>query len=221
MDHAKFARLHSACGDCGRQPQSDSDRQELKLEWVALTDASIPAVTVVFTFVGIQLINHAPGFKTPESVIMPNGNSVTVGSRLPWFSTIPFGKRTLAGRPFAQSILGQNRQVTQYFPPSECPVEIHDAYTNTTTGTPVYNDSTRLLTFKFFETRNQGDWTPGLTPLPSVFGNQTLIYPDLPFCKPHLLRVGHKIAMIEQNNSATLQVNSGTVTLRGVRVCEY
>jgi len=195
-------------------------RTQLKMEWVKLTDAATSAYTIIFTFVGVQLVNHASGFQAPEWITMPNGNTIPVGSRLPWFGTIPFGTRNAAGRVFGAYSLNQGQQVVQFLPPSDCSVEIHDAYTNVETGS-TFGDSPILLTMKITDMRAVSDWTPGLTPVTAVFGNETQVFPDLPFTKPHLLKVGHRTAITMQNNSTAVQALSGTVTLRGVRLCEY
>src|SRR6266545_618990 len=160
------------------------------------------------------------GFQAPEWITMPNGNTIPVGSRLPWFGTIPFGTRNAAGRVFGAYSLNQGQQVVQFLPPSDCSVEIHDAYTNVETGS-TFGDSPILLTMKITDMRAVSDWTPGLTPVTAVFGNETQVFPDLPFTKPHLLKVGHRTAITMQNNSTAVQALSGTVTLRGVRLCEY
>jgi len=195
-------------------------KTRLKIEWVKLTDATPSSYTIVFTFVGVQLINYKQDFQAPQWVTMPNGDTIPVGSRLPWFGTIPFGSRNAAGRAFGAYSLNQGQQVVQFLPPSDCSVEIHDAYTNVETGS-TFGDTPILLTMKITDMRAVSDWTPGLTPVTAVFGNETQVYPVLPFTKPHLLRVGHRTAITMQNNSTAVQALSGTITLRGVRLCEY
>jgi hypothetical protein len=116
--------------------------------------------------------------------------------------------------------LGQNKQVLQFLPPIDCDVEIHDVYTNIETSGDSVPDAT-LLTTKLTDMRAQGDWTPGLTPVTAVFGNETQGYPPLPFTEPHILKTGHRTAMTCQNNDPNFPVNGGLVTFRGVRRCEY
>lgn len=198
-------------------------RTQLKIEWRVIANETISSTAVVLTLVGIQVINNKAGFMAPQRITMPNGDVIPVGSRLPWFGTVPFGTRDIAGRAFGQFGLGIGQQVVQFLPPIDCNVEIHDAYTSVDTDAGVFdtNGIAILQTLKLTDMRSQSDWTPGLTPITAVFGNETQVYPALPFTKPHLLKTGHRTALTMQNNSTNFGVAFKTVTLRGIRLCEY
>lgn len=204
-------------------------RTQLKLDW---TDIFATGTTInksaVLTMIGVQLINSRDGFRAPEWIDMPNGDRIPVGSRVPWFGTVPFGARPPQTRTNNSFTLPIGRQLTQFLPPSDCNVEIHNAYANFLATATAYDqagggfDST-FLTVKLTDMGATDDWTPGLSPTPAVFGDETDINPALPFTKPHLLQMGHRTAFIMQNNATAVasQVNQGTITLRGVRLCEY
>jgi hypothetical protein len=189
----------------------------LRLEWTIATNQATGLVNAVTTLVGIQLANHRTGFTAPERVTMPNGESIRVGDRLPWFCTVPFGRKT--GQAFGDFALLQDQQVLQFLPPSDCDVEIHDAYANFSDESAVGN--LELMTMKLTDMRSRSDWTPGLSPATAILGNERQVYPALPFTKPHILKKGHRTALTLQSNDPNFAVTSGSVTLRGVRRCEY
>lgn len=204
---------------------------QMRIEATALADNFLGHVEALVTMIGVQLINHTPGFKRPESITMPSGDIIKVGSRMPWFSTVPFGRQQYdptLGRVWGLWRLLQGERVVQFLPPSDCDVEIHDAYTNVFSPfafidptDPDAPDDFRLLTVKPTDMRSRSDWTPGRAPALSVLGQETQGWPAMPFTKPHLLRVGHKIALSFQNNSSQEIVRSALVTLRGVRLCQF
>jgi hypothetical protein len=198
----------------------------LKLDWFPIPESLIvtPNLTVVLTMIGVQLINHTTGFKAPDRVTMPNGDVIPVGSRLPWVGCVPFGRRnpTAGNRTIQGFSLPRGEQATQFLPPVDCNVELHDTYANflAQSVTPI-TDKT-VFKFKLQDMRSEGDWTPELSPAPAGFGNEEQIQPSMPFVKPHLLRKGHRPALVMLNNSPIdLTLNRATVTIRGVRLCEY
>lgn len=203
----------------------------LRLEWFLLPPPSVDPVnvTATLTMIGVQLINPRQGSRAPSHVTMPNGDTIPVGSRLPWFGCVPFGRRSIvpaSARNNASITLPDGEQVVQFLPPVDCPVEIHDAYANflapdVTPGAPpdkVY------FKVKLQDMMSMGDWTPEPSPAPSIFGNETQVFPQLPFAKPHLLKPEHRTAMAMLNAVSppfSVDLSVGTVTLRGVRLCEY
>jgi hypothetical protein len=194
-------------------------RTRLKMEWLRPFNGDTGPTTIIYTFLGIQLINHTTGFQTPSHVTMPNGQAIKVGSRLPWFASVPFGRQATR-RQFGGFGLPLGQQALQFLPPVDCDVEIHDVYTNVETSADSVPDPT-LLTAKLTDMRSQGDWTPGLTPVTAVFGNETQGYPALPFTEPHIMHMGHRTQMTAQNNDTSFGLSGGIVTFRGVRRCEY
>lgn len=203
----------------------------LRLEWFLLPPPLVDPVnlTATLTMVGVQLINHKPGFTAPRKVIMPNGNEIGVGSRVPWLACVPFGRRSIvpaSARNNPSITLPNGEQVAQFLPPVNCPVEIHDAYANflapdVTPGAPP--DKT-YFKVKLQDMMSSGDWTPEPSPAPSIFGNETQVFPALPFAKPHLLKPEHRTAMVIMNTVSppfSVDLSVGSVTFRGVRRCEY
>jgi hypothetical protein len=203
----------------------------LRLEWFLLPPPLVSPVntTATITFIGVQLINHAQGFKAPRTVVMPNGHEIEVGSRLPWFGCVPFGRRSTvpgSARNNPTITLPDGEQVIQFLPPVDCPVEIHDAYANflNPDTTPLSPPDKVYFKVKLQDMMSTGDWTPEPSPAPAIFGNESQVFPALPFAKPHLLKPEHRTAMAMLNVVSppfSVDLSVGTVTLRGVRLCEY
>lgn len=195
---------------------------QLKLDWLRSELDVTPDVTIKLTLVGVQLINHSGGFEAPKRVAIPDGE-IEVGSRIPWFATIPFGARpdTAASRLFFDYNLNALQQVVQYCPPNDCDVEIHDTYASFLDSTFEFSGSLSLLRTKLDTTRVREDWTPQFTPPRAVFGSLIEINPAMPFPKPELLKTGRKLTITAQNNTTGNNMNEGTVTFRGVRQCLY
>lgn len=196
---------------------------QLKFEWFGFNLDVTPAVVVNLTMVGVQLINHAPSFSAPEKITMPNGDEIPVGSRLPWFGCVPFG-----GRLTTRSLLTSNfrlsalTQAISYVPPQDCNVEIHDAFASFLNNSLFgFAGDNNLLQAKIDDTQEKADWTPTNTPAPAMFGQFGAVSPNLPFVKPYLLKADHKLSMTALNNSTSNAVIQGTVTFRGVRLCQY
>jgi hypothetical protein len=202
----------------------------LRLEWFLLPPPLVTPVntTATITFIGVQLMNHSPGFRSPRTVVMPNSDEILVGSRLPWFGCVPFGRRSTtpaSARNNPSITLPEGEQVMQFLPPVNCPVEVHDAYANFLASevTPAGADKV-YFKVKLQDMMSSGDWTPEPSPAPSIFGNETQVFPALPFAKPHLLKPEHRTAMAMLNAGDAVFATDlpvGTVTLRGVRLCEY
>ena len=200
---------------------------KLKLDWYPIPIsyvANVDQLTVTLTMIGVQLINPKFGSKAPRKVTMPNGHEIEVGTRVPWFGCVPFGRRpvTAGSRALGSFSLPAGEQATQFLPPLNCNVEIHDSYANFLAQTVLPPTASKPnFVVKWADMRSVGDWTPIFSPASAVFGNEEYVYPQMPFVKPHLLRTGHRTALVLQNNDASEVVTSGTVTLRGVRFCEY
>jgi hypothetical protein len=198
----------------------------LKLDWFPIPIDYLNPVnlTVTLTMIGVQLINPKQGSKAPSQVTMPNGDQIPVGSRVPWFGCVPFGRRPpVAGsRALGIFTLPAGEQATQFLPPIDCNVELHDAYANFLASTVLPPAASKPnFVMKLSDMRSVGDWTPQLSPASAVFGNEEYVFPQMPFVMPHLLRTGHRSALVFQNNDTSEVVTQGSVTLRGVRLCEY
>jgi hypothetical protein len=204
---------------------------QLKLDWTAIAaSVSIVNRSATLTMIGVQLINPTLGSKAPSHVTMPNGNKIPVGSRMPWFGCVPFGARATGAAPrsFNSFTLPIGQQLMQFFPPIDCNVELHDTYGNFLVSPTAFDQAgsgfnTTFLTMKFTDMGAENDWTPGLSPTPALLGKETDVQPAMPFSKPVYLETGHHTALTAQNNTTAVagQVNQGTVTIRGVRLCEY
>lgn len=193
-------------------------RTTLRLDWSAVAFAD-QAFSARLTFVGVQLIDPFSG-ETPREITMPDGKTIRVGDRVPWFATAGLGRRlpgnALQGPGY---FLSGGEQRAQYFPSADCDVEIHDLYANFLFGA-IDDDN---LVVKLVDMGTDTNWNPTRSPASSIFGDELHIDPALPFTKPYLLRKGHQINIIMQNNVASGSgiVDNGLFTLRGVRLCEY
>jgi hypothetical protein len=196
---------------------------QLKLEFLPTRLDVTPAVNIILNMYGVQLINHAAGSRAPETVTMPNGETIRVGSRLPWFGCVPFGARpNVAGlRLFFDYELNPLEQTVAYGPPSDCDVEVHDTYASFLDSADEFSTNRSLLRTKVDDTRIREDWTPQFVPVQAVYGSLIQLNPTMPYVKPQILQRDHKILVVAQNNNLEGVVDDGTVTFRGVRRCEY
>src|SRR6266508_433476 len=195
---------------------------QLKFEWLGFALDVTPAVVINLTMIGVQLIDK-PGKRQPEWITMPNGNQIRVGSRVPWFGTVPFGGRLTTRTLLTSNLrLSALTQIASYVPPQDCDVEVTDAFASFL-DVPLFgfNGDTNLLQTKLDDVKTRSDWTPSRTPVPVIFVSFAGVTPQLPFPTPYLLRAKHKFVVTAQNNSPTQNVIQGTVTFRGVRRCEY
>lgn len=191
----------------------------LRFEWT-LTQQQVQT-NATFTLLGIQLINHAKNFQAPRHVRMPDGSHIRLGSRVPFYATVPFGDRTF-GDYFGMFQLPENQQILQFTPPAGCDIEMHDAYANfLSSSSPDGSLPQQRYAVKIADRPNPTDWTPGLTPVDAVAGYQIRQHPQLPFPAPCVLRKGHRYGLTLQNNNLDNQLFGGTLTFRGVRRCEY
>lgn len=195
---------------------------KLRVDLIPLTILGVINLSFKLTFIGVQLANHRTGFKTPEKITMPGGEKIGIQSRVPWFGCVPFGRRftTPGTRTLSAFELPPGEQCVQFLPPANCDVELHDAYASFIAPNLSPTDK-ELQKLKLFDVRSPYNWTPELTPVVALFGNEAQANPALPFSKPHFLAAGHRSGFVEQNNSTTETVSQGTLTLRGVRKCEY
>lgn len=188
-------------------------RTPLTLTWMKPFDNPL-AQRATLTLIGVQLINPTPGFRAPTHVGMPGGKTIEVGSRMPWFSTTPLGE--YQSRSIGDFELAPETVISQFMPPIDCDVEMHDIYVNGGI-IPFGNQASIKLT----DMGAQTYWTPTPAPTGAVFGSTNQVNPALPFTKPYLLRKGHRIQIAMQNNSTIGSLTGITVTFRGVRLCEY
>lgn len=186
----------------------------LKFQWCQYTSMPMPAVQTVLTFVGVQLVRDGPA---PEWVNLPDGSTVKVGSRIPFYGVVPYGRRSATGRIFGDFRLPTGEQTMQFLPPSDCDVELHDVYANFTAA---FVDS-RNYSAKLSNLRAGSDWTPGFSPSMSFSSDELKAYNANPFTKPYLLEYKHRLGIIEQNNAMFDTPIGATLTFRGVRRCLY
>lgn len=188
---------------------------QLRHEWRSL---GAIATGGTLTWVGVQLINPKAG-KRPKFVTMPDGKSIPVGSRLPWFSTTGLGDEIIIlGSPFY--VLGADSQsFREYYPPNDCDVEIHDIHANWFTQAGVDQDPKDVL-FSLTDTGDRRMWSADKSPAPSVMGDVAKAYPALPLTKPYMLKQNRQLQLIVQNKNAAA-INNAFVTIRGVRLCNF
>jgi hypothetical protein len=187
---------------------------ELKIDFSIIAPGPVVNTRVIFTLHAVQLIRG----QAPEFITMPNGDEIRVGSRMPWFATVPMGE--FQSRAIDDFGLPAGEQITQFLPPSSCNVEIHDSYANFLKVAADYNTA-QLLTVKLTDMGAKTFWTPNPSPVTSIFGGDLQVNPAMPFPAPYLYRKGHRMQLTLQNNNGITPLNGGTLTLRGVRLCEY
>jgi len=169
------------------------------------------------TWIGVQLINPFQE-GAPKTVQMPDGSTIRVGTRMPWLSTIGLGTEiSVIGS--LRYVLGAGNIYTQYTPPMDCDVEIHDIEANWFTQ----NGSDKLPDNVLFSIADKGEprmWQPSRSPAPAVMGDSTKAYPSMPFTKPYRLKKGHRLQITTQNTDSG-DINDAYITVRGVRLCDF
>lgn len=187
----------------------------LRLDWSATAFAD-QAFDARLTFVGVQLIDPFSG-ESPRTIVMPDGKTIRVGDRVPWFGTCGLGERddatALEGAGF---FIGALEQRAQFLVSADCDIEIHDLYDNFSGQFDMAN-----LLVKVVDMGTPTNWNPTKSPVPAIFGDELSVNPGLPFVKPYLLKKGHRISVLSQFNVAASSVSNGLLTFRGVRLCEY
>ncbi|MBO0719217.1 MAG: hypothetical protein J2P41_00210 [Blastocatellia bacterium] len=183
---------------------------QLQFDWTLMAPPlQAPTIDIIFTLIGLRF----SGGKRPDKVAMPDGSVIPVGSRIPWFSTIAIGDYRSNNQSDFQ--LEAGAEVSRFFPPQECDVEIQGAHIN------LQPNNATLITMKLTDMGEQKFWTPSRAPSVSFCGYRTMAHPVLPFCKPYLLKSGHRMRIVSLNNVAANIAQSSVVTLRGVQRCEY
>jgi hypothetical protein len=182
----------------------------LQFDWTLMAPPTFAVnIDVIFTLIGLKLT----GGKRPDYVTMPDGSAIAVGSRVPWFSTIAIGDYRSNNPSDFQLDLGQ--EVSRFFPPAGCDVEIQGAYINLNPTTA------NFITLKLTDMGEQVFWTPSREPSLMLCGYRTMANPAEPLVKPYLLKKGHRLRIVSLNNVASTIAQSGVITLRGVQRCEF
>jgi hypothetical protein len=190
----------------------------LRLDWSAVAFAD-QAFDARLTFVGVQLIEPFTG-ETPRVITMPDGKTINVGDRVPWFGTCGLGERAdseaLQGAGF---FMAELQQRAQFLISADCDIEIHDLYYNVAN---VSEDIQNLLV-KVVDMGTPTNWNPTKSPVAAVFGDEVSVNPGLPFVKPYLLKKDHRINILSQLNldAGASGISNGLFVFRGVRLCEY
>jgi len=184
---------------------------QLQFDWTLYAPPlQAPVIDFIFTLIGI----HLTGGSAPDFITLPgDAGSIRVGSRVPWFSTIPIGDLTSSNQ--SSFVLQPGAEVTRFWPPEDCNIEIHGAYINL-----LPNNST-LITMKLTDMGEQKFWTPSRSPAPSFIGYETMVDPAFPLTKPYLLKHGHRLRLVSLNNTTAPLAPASTVTLTGVRRCQF
>lgn len=192
----------------------------LRLDWSATAFAD-QAFNARLTFVGVQLIDPFGG-EAPREITMPDGKTIRVGDRIPWFGTCGLGVRdslsALEGAGFF--IIGASERA-QFLISADCDVEIHDLYANFL-GTAPTADTANLVV-KIVDMGTTTNWNPTRSPVAAIFGSELGVNPGLPFTKPYLLKKNHRLSLLQIQNATAggALIQNGLFTVRGVRLCEY
>jgi hypothetical protein len=168
------------------------------------------------TWVGIQL--YQPLYDPMPECVNVNGQSIRIGSRMPWFAALPIGVRS-----FTAGVLtftwAAGASLLYVTPPVDCNLEVHDLHTTAFDTSDVTNDPNNLMV-KISTAGRRDMWTPDLSPFTGVFANRTQIYGAMPMSVPLILYKNQRLQFRFQNNSAGSVVKRMAV-VRGVRLCEF
>lgn len=170
-------------------------------------------------WVGVQLINPI-GQQSPKEVEMPDGSTIPVGSRIPWFAVIGIGRETtLSGDLRFRFAAGA--RVLGYTQPVDCDVEIHDISCNFFLSYDNDGGNIDDIQFTLSDTGNRRVWSQNTTPAPALMGDTTKAYPALPWPKPYILKKGDQLelTMTNQGDNADIILTNGYLIIRGVKLC--
>lgn len=169
------------------------------------------------TWVGIQLFKPKGG-KRPTHVQMPDGSTVRVGSRIPWFCTLGMGTEiSILGSP--NFVLGNGNHYVQFTAPMDCDVEIHDLHANWFTQNGTTTNPEDVL----ISVADKGQpqfWQPSQTPATAILGDFNKAFPAMPFTKPYLQKAGDRLQFTTINRSGAA-INNALLTVRGVQLCQF
>lgn len=167
------------------------------------------------TWIGLAMKNPIGG-KRPETVIMPDGETIPIGSRLPWFDTVGLGEEiSIIGSP--AYVLGANNQFVGYSSVMDCNVSITGMSANWFVQNGLSTDPANLLV-AIADKGAPRMWSPAKSPATLLLGDPASAFPVLPFTVPYELEPGHRMQFAVFNrNSASL--TNGYITLRGVQHC--
>jgi hypothetical protein len=169
------------------------------------------------TWVGLQLFKPKSG-KTPTHVKMPDGSTIRVGSRIPWFCSVGLGTEisVLGSINYAMEV---NRQYVQFTTATDCDVEIHDVNANWFTQNGISQNPTGIL-LSIGDKGQPQFWQPSRSPATALMGDFNKALPAMPFTKPYLQKAGDRLQLKSINQSG-LTINNAIVTFRGVQLCTY
>ena len=171
----------------------------------------------VLTWVGIQLFRPRGG-KAPTHVKMPDGSTIRVGSRVPWFCTLGMGTEiSILGSP--SFVLGNGNQYVQFTAPMDCDLEIHDLHANWFTQLGTTTNPEDVL-IKIGDKGEPQFWQPSQTPATAILGDFSKVFPEMPFTKPYLQKAGDRLQITTINRSGAA-INNALLTVRGVQLCQF
>lgn len=190
---------------------------ELQHDWKMINAATVTGGSI--TWVGVQMINHCPENPQVDCVTMPDGRTIKVGSRLPWFSTLGLGRESWSANSLTFNMNAGSHYLS-YTPPQDCDIEIHEINANFFSQAGV-SSNPQLIQVKISDAGEREMWTPDLAPSPAVLGSFSQAYPSLPFTKPYILKKGHRLQFLVRNGNPSTAIGNAYATIRGVRLCEY
>ena len=171
----------------------------------------------VITWTGVQLTEPVNG-KAPDFVVMPNGESIKVGSRIPWLAVVGLGREAqLASNQQFQ--LNSGRRYLAYTQNVDCDVEIIDIHAQFFLYVEELAGNPDLIQFALSDNGERQLWSQSFTPSRAFAGDTMKVFPALPLSKPYLLKKGHQLELTILNNGSGVGVVNGFVVIRGVKRC--
>lgn len=181
---------------------------ELKHEWKTYGTATGGSVT----WIGVSLHDRKPT-EDPHFVMMPDGNPIRIGDRLPWLNTLGIGEEiSILGNP--AYVMGARHQYMAFSDSVERRVSITDLVANFfEQGGSSSNPQNVLISFG--DKGNPQTWSIK-GPSVSFLGDPATAYPALPLPIPYELAPGNRvqIGVLNRNNAA---INNAYITLRGIQ----
>ena len=168
------------------------------------------------TWIGLRLQNPIDG-NSAEWAILPSGERVKVGSRLPWFCTVGLGEEiSVLGSP--AYVLGASNLFCGKTAVQDCDIEL----TGLSANFFVQSDATTTpadILISLTDSGNSRSWQTSKAPSTSMLGSPQT-WPVLPLYQPYKLRAGHSMKLAVHSNKS-LAINNAYVTFHGVRLCEF
>lgn len=162
------------------------------------------------TYLALQLTRPKGGV-SPTHVTMPDGCQIPIGTRRPWFFTVPVGQEVpSSGIVFYTLTSGQ--KFIEFTEPDGCDVELHGITTN------LPNSNLVSFQVKLADVGSPPYWSMEQSNAFAVFGEPTQAYNFSPLPLPYLLKRTHRMRVnFLYSPGSDLQFVQRYITFSGVR----